>query len=146
MSNKATGTQFEREFAQALSEHGFWVHRFQDNQNGQPCDVIAARSGNAYLIDCKDCQSSFFPLSRMEENQLNAMKLFEFTGNGSGKFAIRFEPGEIYLVSYWQLVALKDKGYKRVDRVDCRLYGMELSNWLAWQDTIMKWSGKICKL
>lgn len=146
MSNKATGTQFEREFSRALSEHGFWVHRFQDNQNGQPCDVIAARNGNAYLIDCKDCQAGFFRLSRMEENQLNAMKLFELTGNGSGKFAIRFVPEEIYLVSYWQLAALKNKGYKKIDPMDCRLYGMELSAWLAWRDRIDGWSREICKL
>ena len=146
MSNKATGTQFERELAQALAEHGFWVHRFQDNQNGQPCDIIAARSGNTYLIDCKDCQEDFFRLSRMEENQINAMKFFELTGNGSGKFAIRFVPEEIYLVSYWRLAALKNKGYKRIDRMDCRLYGVELSAWLAWRDRVDGWSEETCKL
>lgn len=45
MSNKSAGTQFEREFAARLAAEGFWVHRFQDNKNGQPCDVIAARNG-----------------------------------------------------------------------------------------------------
>lgn len=48
MSNKSAGTQFEREFAARLAAEGFWVHRFQDNKNGQPCDVIAARNGEAY--------------------------------------------------------------------------------------------------
>ena len=51
MSNKSAGTQFEREFASRLAAEGFWVHRFQDNKNGQPCDVIAARDGEAYLFD-----------------------------------------------------------------------------------------------
>lgn len=146
MNNKAAGTQFEKEFSQTLSEHGFWVHLFQDNRNGQPCDVIAARSGRAYLIDCKDCRKDFFRLSRMEENQLNAMKLFELTGNGSGKFAIRFPRAETYLVNYWQLAALKDRGYKKIDPMDCRLYGVELSAWLAWRDRVDGWSEETCKL
>ena len=84
MSNKAAGTRFEKEFAGILADNWFWVHLFQDNRNGQPCDVIAARDGNAYLFDCKDCQGNRFPLSRMEENQYNAMKLFRLTGNKRG--------------------------------------------------------------
>ena len=51
MSNKSAGTQFEREFAARLAAEGFWVHRFQDNKNGQPCDVIAARNGEAGLMN-----------------------------------------------------------------------------------------------
>ena len=44
---------FEREFAGKLAKNRFWVHRFQDNKNGQPCDVIAARNGKTYLFDQK---------------------------------------------------------------------------------------------
>ena len=43
MSNKSAGTMFEREFAGKLAKNRFWVHRFQDNKNGQPCDVIAEK-------------------------------------------------------------------------------------------------------
>ena len=75
MNNKAAGTRFERELASILADYCYWVHLFQDNHNGQPCDIIAARNGHAYLIDCKDCQGNFFQLGRMEENQMNAMKL-----------------------------------------------------------------------
>ena len=60
MSNKSNGTDFEKEFTQKLSEYGFWVHRLQDNHNGQPFDVIAARDGETLVFDCKDCQSSNF--------------------------------------------------------------------------------------
>ena len=70
MSNKSAGTMFEREFAGKLAKNRFWVHRFQDNKNGQPCDVIAARNGKTYLFDCKDCAGAF-QLSRVEENQYN---------------------------------------------------------------------------
>ena len=34
MNNKSKGTAFEKEFAQWLSEKGFWAHLMQDNQNG----------------------------------------------------------------------------------------------------------------
>ncbi len=90
MSNKSAGTQFEREFASRLAAEGFWVHRFRDNKNGQPCDVIAARDGEAYLFDCKDCKTDMFSLRRVEENQFNAMRLFDTTGNRRGMFAIRY--------------------------------------------------------
>ena len=89
MSNKSAGTQFEREFAARLAAEGFWVHRFQDNKNGQPCDVIAARNGEAYLFDCKDCKTDTFSLRRVEENQFNAMRLFDTTGNRRGMSGIR---------------------------------------------------------
>ncbi len=131
MSNKAVGNQFESRFAMFLSDHGFWVHRFQDNRNGQPCDVIAARSGHAYLFDCKDCQGEWFLLHRLEENQYHAMKLFELSGNSRGMFVIQFHvPEEIYLVEYWQLSAMKDRGVKRIGRLDCQLYGRELRAWI----------------
>ena len=145
MNNKATGTRFERELASILADYCYWVHLFQDNHNGQPCDIIAARNGHTYLMDCKDCQGNFFQLGRMEENQMNAMKLFELTGNGSGKFAIRFRQGETYLVNYWQLAALKDKGYKRIDRMDCRMYGRELYSWLAERNKVEGWCKETCR-
>ena len=131
MSNKKAGTEFEKEFALRLAAEGFWVHLFQNNKNGQPCDLIASRNGMAYLIDCKDCQGNFFELSRMEENQLNAMRLFEMTGNSRGKFAIRFPGEEIFLVDYWQLEIARNNGAKRVDQVGCALYGFDLERWLG---------------
>ena len=142
MSNKAIGTKFEREFAEILASQGFWVHLFQDNRNGQPCDVMAARNGRTWLFDCKECQGSFFLLSRMEENQYNAMHLFEMTGNSRGKFAVRFSQEEIYLVDYWQLKVLMSKGLKRIDRMDCRIYGEDLQVWLNIRNSIDGWSGK----
>ena len=130
MSNKSTGSRFEQEFAERLASHWFWVHLFQDNKNGQPCDVIACRNGNAYLIDCKDCQTKFFVLSRMEENQLNAMKLFQMTGNEIGLFAIRFPDEAIYLVPCDRLKELKAAGFGRIDATVCLTQGMSFSDWL----------------
>lgn len=142
MSNKAAGTKFEKEFAETLAKHWFWVHLFQDNRNGQPCDVVAARNGRTYLFDCKDCQGNFFELSRMEENQYNALRLFEMTGNSRGKFAIRFSQDEIYLVDYWELDAMRKEGAKRIDRATCQLRGWKLQAWLKYWDGIDGWSEK----
>ena len=54
MGNKKAGSAFEKLFVEYLTDAGFWVHIFQDNKNGQPCDVIAAKDGQAYLFDCKE--------------------------------------------------------------------------------------------
>lgn len=136
MNNKRSGTAFEREFAEQLATDGFWVHCFQDNQNGQPCDVIAARNGYTWLFDCKNCEGNYFLLSRVEENQYNAMKLFEMTGNSRGMFAIRFPGDKICLVPYWQLAILRKKGEKRLDRISCVLYGEEFSRWVLKRNQI----------
>lgn len=130
MSNKAAGTQFEKEFADRLAAEGFWVHRFQDNKNGQPCDVIAARNGEAYLFDCKDCQKDVFELRRVEENQYNAMLLFRMTGNSRGMFAVRFQGEPVYLVDFHILKDLKNKGQNAIPKSVIPTYGRTLESWL----------------
>lgn len=130
MNNKKNGTDFERAFADSLAQSWFWVHIFQDNKNGQPCDVMAARNGHTYLFDCKDCQGDYFHLSRMEENQYNAMKLFELTRNSRGMFAVRFSENEIYLIQYWIIADLQNNGTKKLDRTGCRTHGIDFFQWL----------------
>lgn len=129
MSNKSAGTMFEREFAGKLAKNRFWVHRFQDNKNGQPCDVIAARNGKTYLFDCKDCTGAF-QLSRVEENQYNAMYLFHLTGNSRGMFAVRYDPKVIFLVDYQVLKDLQDRGVRSIPRAAMTRYGRTLNDWL----------------
>lgn len=117
MSNKSSGTAFECDFAARLSGYGFWVHRLQDNRNGQPFDVIAARNGKTYAIDCKECVDGIFRLSRMEENQLNAMRLWEETGNAEGLFAIRdARNGLVYMAGRNYLEKVREvKSYIRAE-------------------------------
>ena len=128
MSNKSQGTQFERELADILSQNGFWVHRFQDNQNGQPCDLIACRGGYTCLIDCKACKDGSFRLSRMEENQRNAMELFLETGNRAALFAIRFGDGQIFMAEYRWLKKLESEGSRQVYR--SQLKEKRLDDWI----------------
>ena len=137
MSNKSSGTGFEKEFAQMLSDNGFWSHCMEDNQNGQPFDVIAARNGAAYVFDCKDCGGSVFRLSRIEENQHNAMSLWSATGNRPGLFAVRIQ-GKVVLVPHRMLAILKEHGAKQVKFCDLLRYGRTFEQWMEHQDRMGK--------
>ena len=96
-SNRAVGNAFESELCKLLFDNGFWVHRLTQDNAGQPADVIAVRNKIAYLIDCKDCSAKGFDLRRVEENQINAMQLWNECGTGQGWFALKVE-GEIYML------------------------------------------------
>lgn len=130
MSNKSTGTKFEKEFAETLAKHWFWVHIFQDNRNGQPCDVIVARDGRTYLFDCKNCEENFFSLARIEENQYNAMELFKYTGNSNGMFAIRFPDTSIYLLDFEDAKRLEHRGCLSITKNVLKRYSTSLMDWL----------------
>lgn len=97
MSNRSVGTAFERELCKLLFDNGFWSHNLKQDNAGQPADIIAVRNKIAYLIDCKDCSAKGFDLRRVEENQINAMQLWNECGNGQGWFALKVE-GEIYML------------------------------------------------
>lgn len=106
MSNKKIGNDFENEFGEILSENGFWVHNFAQNQAGQPADVIAVRDGGSFLIDCKVCITGRFQLNRIEENQQLAMKHWVDMGNEEAWFALKIE-NSIVMMRYSDLMLLK---------------------------------------
>ena len=106
MSNKKVGNDFEREFCEILSENGFWVHNFTQNQAGQPADVIAVRDGKAFLIDCKVCSTGRFQLKRIEENQQLAMEHWLDMGNDEVWFALKLDDN-IVMINYLDLMGLK---------------------------------------
>jgi len=97
--NRKTGTSFERQLCTNLAGHGFWAHQMAQNSQGQPFDVIAAKNGHTYPIDCKVCEKDVFRLERVEENQYSAMTLWRQTGNGEGWFALRMTNGEVWFIS-----------------------------------------------
>lgn len=98
--NRKTGTSFERDLCQELSRYGFWAHNLAQNSAGQPFDVIAARDGRTYPIDCKVCDRDIFRLNRIEENQFSAMTLWREMGNGEGWFALKMSSGEVYMIPF----------------------------------------------
>ena len=103
-NNKKNGNHFEEEFCELLALHGFWAHNMAQNQVGQPADVIAVKNGIPVLIDCKECETNRFPLSRIEGNQEGAMTLWEQTGNEHCYFAMKLKDGRIYMVSFDELM------------------------------------------
>ena len=128
MTNKKIGNDFESDFCEILFEQGFWVHNFAQNQDGQPADVIAARNGKTYLIDCKVCSVRGFALSRMEENQDLSMELWKSTGNGEGWFAVLIEE-QIVMIPHFTVKALRaTQSY--MNELELREYGTPLEKWL----------------
>lgn len=130
MTNKKQGNAFEREFCEILASNGFWVLNVPQNAAGQPADVVAVRRKTAYLIDCKNCEHSKFPISRIEMNQELSMRLWQECENGEGWFALHCED-RIFMLSYpkikW-IQALKMKNVLSYE--DIRTYGLRLEDWV----------------
>ena len=128
MTNKKIGNDFESDFCEILFENGFWTHNLAQNASGQPADVIAARNGKTYLIDCKVCSNQGFALSRIEENQDLSMELWKDTGNGDGWFALKVEE-EIVMIPHFSIKALmREKSV--LNLTDIREHGVKLERWI----------------
>lgn len=80
-----TGRQFEDYCVKKLHEAGYWVHRIHPDETGQqPFDVIAVKGNKVCAYDAKVLSDGKrFPLNRIEDNQLNAFRLFEKKTNGA---------------------------------------------------------------
>lgn len=129
MTNKKLGNDFEAQFCEILFDEGFWVHNMQQNASGQPADVIAARNGKTYLIDCKVCSSRGFALSRMEENQDLAMDLWKSCGNGEGWFAVLLGE-QVYMIPHIMVKTMREhKSY--FNELEVKDYGILLERWLT---------------
>ncbi len=128
MNNKKLGNKFENDFCNYLSVCGFWTHRMAQNATGQPADVIAARNGKAYLIDCKVCSNDVFALSRIEPNQKMAMFTWEHTGNGTGWFALKLKKADIYMMS---LDYLMSDTKASINEDDIRERGTPIEEWVT---------------
>ena len=128
-TNRKVGTGFEKDLCLSLAGYGFWAHNLAQNAQGQPFDVIAARNGKAYPIDCKVCEKDIFRLGRIEENQYSAMTLWRMTGNGDGWFALRMTNGEVWLLS---LTALERAMITRSSLYwsEIKQFGVTLGEWV----------------
>lgn len=92
MNNKEIGNNFEKEYTEILKNKGYWVTFITPKQNigSQPCDLIAIKNNKPILIDCKTCKTHLFPMSRIEENQRQAYKMFTKFGNTEFILAIKY--------------------------------------------------------
>lgn len=133
-SNRKIGTSFEQELCDWLGDHGFWAHNMAQKAEGQPADVIAARYGKPYLIDCKVCSDDSFALSRLEPNQSRAMKRWCTTGNGVGWFAIKLNNGKIYMIDHVVLTTIRTL-----------VSEIHEANMLTYGCTLEEWENEVCK-
>lgn len=100
-SNKKEGTEFEVKLKDLFYENGYWVHLFQQNQAGQPCDLIAVKGVDAFVIDAKDCKSGRFPLTRVEENQFLSMSRWLERTQHEAFFALQLpDDEEVYFIPF----------------------------------------------
>ena len=128
--NRKVGNSFEKDLCRSLSAYGFWCHNLAQNSQGQPFDVIAARNGVSYPIDCKDCSKNIFKMERIEENQFSAMTLWSDTGNGEGWFALRLSNGAVYMVSFSNMEANALVKPALSER-EIRVLGEPLGEWVS---------------
>ena len=128
-TNKKGGNNFESFFCSLLFSNGFWAHNLAQNQTGQPADVLAARNGKAYLIDCKVCGKNGFAFHRIEENQDSSMTIWKERGNGTGWFAFRLPDDTIWLMPHLALL-----GYEKIKSSlsikEIQLYGQPFEKWV----------------
>lgn len=128
-NNRRVGTGFEKQLCISLSGYGFWVHNLAQNSQGQPFDIIAARNGKSYPIDCKDCAKDIFKMERIEENQSSAMFLWRETGNGEGWFALRMTNGAVYFLPFSKLESLS-LSKTVLSAFEIRQCGVPLGEWV----------------
>lgn len=130
MSNKKLGSDFEREFAQILDSHGFWVHLMAQNAAGQPFDVLAARNGKTYPIDCKVCVNDYFRLDRVEDNQRLSMWKWRERRNKHGWFALKLSNGDIWMVADKTIEQFASDGLHTLTSKMIETYGFVLEEWV----------------
>lgn len=128
-SNKKNGTSFEREFCLMLAQHGFWAHNLAQNAQGQPFDVIAARNGVTYPIDCKECRNNTFALRRMEENQFSAMYYWCQTGNAEPWFALKVKSEMVYMIPFEHVRSALPQSTWNI--YDIRAMGIPFNRWVS---------------
>ena len=128
--NRTIGGKFEQDFAEILSQNGFWAHVMQQNKSGQPADIIAVRGRFHTLIDCKECEKTEFPFSRVEENQRLAMKRFFNRCGELSYFALKLPDESIRMISYTRIEALESRGKKRISSEDMDKETWSLESWL----------------
>ena len=134
VTNKKLGNKFEEELSQILFDHGFWVHRFQQNDAGQPADIIAVKNGTPYLIDCKVCSTrTGFRFRRVEDNQELAMFMWKSRGNGTGWFALKTQSGDICMLSFDDIYMLrKQKVAMKEDEI--KSFCLTINEWIGFYE------------
>lgn len=128
-TNRKEGLAFEREFCQMLFDKGWWVHNLAQNAAGQPFDVIALKDYRAVAFDCKVCSQDNFKVSRIEENQWNAMKLWSERTNFVCAFILKMPDGKMFYLSYRRVSTLVEVyRVKTLNRKELEQYAIHVED------------------
>jgi len=124
MNNKQNGNELERLFANTLAKKEYWVHRMQDNANGQPFDIIAVSDDMAAAYECKDCKNDIFEFNRIEENQRLAYNAWVDGYNSEFFIVIRFNslPNKVFLIGMNAIIDMEECGKKRITLEEAIFY------------------------
>lgn len=111
MNNKKLGTAFEKQVLQILKERmpRAWIHFLSPDERGaQPFDIIVVQDGMASAVECKtlDAKRRYFPIDRLEDNQIMAFERWMLCGNPEPLIAIK-HGDKIKTIGYSML---KEKG------------------------------------
>ena len=83
------------------------------------------------LIDCKLCSTkNGFRFSRAEDNQRNAMALFEKRGWHSCWFALKLPDGQIRMLKHSWIPVYEKLGWKGISPTDMESLTMTFEQWL----------------
>lgn len=97
---KKIGHEFEQDMVKEFARQGYWAHFISpDNSGKQPFDIIVAKDGLAYAIDCKTCVDHVFRIGRLEENQKKAFEFWLARGN-TDPFVLVKHKEIVYKISY----------------------------------------------
>lgn len=113
-----TGREFEDHVVKELHRAGYWVHRIHPDESGQqPFDVIAVKGNKICAYDAKVVtEGKRFPMKRIEDNQLNAFRLFEKKTNGADVgLLILEESGKIRYMDIGQINTALWLGKKSIE-------------------------------
>lgn len=115
MKQKRIGDTTEQKCLDLLQAKGYWCHLFAYNKNGQPCDIVAIKKNQAWLIDVKHCDGDRFAFSRIEPNQRNCFEYNLSLGNSNLGFMVYYEKyGKFNWISYTFIKSLELVGEKSI--------------------------------
>ena len=112
-----TGREFEDYIVKMLGASGYWAHRISPDESGQqPFDIIALKGDVACAYDAKVIsKGNRFPLTRVEDNQLNAFGLFRKRVRYTDIGCLIYHSGDIRFYSVDEIVADMLNGVKSID-------------------------------
>lgn len=112
------GNSTELYIANFLRENGYWAYVVPKKVGGQPCDVIACRCDDFWLIDAKhlEKEKASFTFDRIEPNQKTAMRYAqEFANISRVGFVIYWERTERLYYLPFKSVLENEKSVKIED-------------------------------